>query len=232
MSKIVFYIILFFIGFVSIIAATYLYFMEYPNVCKYGCQLAPSYLKGPNCASVIEKFKDNSIPAPSPLIYLSNFSLSRGAGPPFCAPTWYAFRYVKNSNGAYGPLSKWSGSGTLTGDVQIPLPIYSGGENLPCPPPGCSQSKIPFGKSTCSFNQPEISLAGPLDIDYTYGDPNSYTLNVHRQTGDGFDKNGAPKGFDMMSEGDIVGSFIVTPKKIFFIDVFSNPHTTTGTSCC
>lgn len=192
------------------------------------CKTRGKYLNGPKCFSVIEKFKDPTIPTPTPVIYQTDFRYSQSTGPPFCAPVWYAFRYVKNKNGAYGPLSKWSGTSKMI--AGIPAAIYSGAENPPCPPTGC---QFPLGNKSCALNQPVLSLFGPLDVDALNPNPeDSYTLNVHRQVGTGFDKDGNPQGFDPNSDGEIVGFFLVTPKSALFVDLMFNPNTTSENTCC
>ena len=123
--------------------AAYFYFMKDPSKnknCAYGCDLthirAP-WMNGPDCVSVKEKKFDSSIPAPDQIPYLSKFSYSSGAGPAFCSPAWYAFRYVRNSDGAYGPLSGWSGTNPLKPN-DVPLAIYACASNLPCIPGSAS----------------------------------------------------------------------------------------------
>lgn len=226
--KIFFYILLAILGFGFLIASLVIYLLKLPEDCgKEGLPPCPAYLNGPQCASVIEKFKDPTIPKPTPLIYQIGFKYTNGIGPPFCAPVWYAFRYVKNKNGAYGPLSAWSGTKK---DGGTPTPIYSGNVNPPCPPTGCD---FPTGSNSCTFNTPKIALSGKLDVDVLGVKlENSYTLNVHRQVGSGFDKEGNPQGFDPKSEGDIVGFFIVVPGNETFKDLYINPKTTTSTTCC
>lgn len=243
--KIFLYVFLIFIIVILSIFFLVVATLRYPNDCKYGCDRAPKYMNGPNCLSVKEIFLDPTIPIPTPNIYLSKFYKSEGSGPPLCSPMWYAFRYVRNRDGAYGPLSKWSGSDSANLKDQnfafareIPLPIYSGSDNLPCLPPGCENNQIPYGSETCSFNQIALSILGKLDLDTRYGDPdagqNGYTLNVHRQVG--IIRNGVITGFNPDGEGEIVGSFLILPeskKNITgtFFDI-QNPNVTNRSTCC
>jgi hypothetical protein len=227
--KIFFYIFFISTALFFLAAAVYIYFMPYPKICEYGCKTAKKYLNGPDCQSVQEKFKDSTIPRPTPIAYMTNFIYIKGVAP-YCAPVWYAFKYVRNSNGGYGPLSKWTGTNPLISEEdQIPMPIYSGAKVFPCPPGGC---KFAVGNGSCSFNQPSLTLFGTPDVDVKFNSDDGYTLNVHRQVGSGFDKLGNPLGFDPNNEGDIVGSFIVAPSKIFFIDALKNPNTTNMQTCC
>jgi hypothetical protein len=220
--KIFFYIFLAVIGLLFFAASAFFFFFKVPRECTTLC---PEYMNGPGCHSVLEKFSDPSIPTPTPKIYLTNFTKADGVAP-FCLPVWYAFRYVKNDNGGYGPLSQWSG---YKGDGVVPTPIYSGSKTFPCPPGGCVGVK--YGQASCDLNQPKLELYGKLDVDIDIGNP-QYTLNVHRQVGTGIDKDGNPTGFDPTSEGDIVGYFILGVNEIFFSDIFFNPNTTNSSSCC
>lgn len=223
--KIYLYIFLSILSFIFFAFAIYFNFVQVPE----SCNLCPKYMNGPQCISVIEKFQDPTIPKPTPLIYQTNFTLAPGGGPPFCSPVWYAFRYVKNKNGGYGPLSAWSGI-TDTKSTSPPNAIYAGNKNPPCISSICN---FKTGEDSCAFNRPEISLSGKLDLNVLTNNPDDgYTLNVHRQVGTGFDKNGNPLGYDPTSEGTIVGSFLVTPNDQSFTDIFFNPNTTTGSSCC
>ena len=231
--KIVFYVVMAILGIGLLIAAGVIQIMNKPDNCTDsgdgdGTIPCPPYLNGPECAYLPEKFEDPTIPRPSPLIYQSNFTFLSEAGPPYCAPVWYAFRYVKNKNGAYGPLSNWSGTKK---DGGTPTPIYSGNVDPPCPPTGC---EFLTGSNSCAFNLPKLEIFGKLDVDI-YGVPpeESYTLNVHRQVGTGIDtKTGEPLGFDPTSEGEIVGVFTVVKPRPFFTSFFFNPKTTNGLTCC
>ena len=233
MSKKVWYILLGVFAVVFLCLAVTMFFMRYPAKCQFGCALAPSFMNGPLCLSVKETNFDATIVKPSPQPYLGGFNDSAGAGPPFCEPVWYAFRYVRNIDGEYGPLSNWSGSSGPT-DLD-PQPIYSGASTLPCAAPGCSAWGITLGNDTCTYNQPTIVLTGPLDFDVNFGQLNGYTLNVHRQVGY-VGRDGIVHGFDSRSEGDIVGSFLVEmgnqSSTAKFIDAVFNPKSTTSSTCC
>ncbi len=220
--------------------------MPFPDVCKFGCydgktKRAP-WLNGPQCVSVEEKYEDSNIPAPTPQPYLGGFSYSQSSGPPFCNPVWYAYRYVRNSDGGYGPLSNWTGYDPKNPNA-IPKGISSGAtaDTLPCLPQGCSESGVPTGSQTCWFNVPEIVLIDKLNMDIKNGTPDGYTLNVHRQEGF-IDQNAKPpvvKGFDPKSEGTVVGSFLAfekpsTSNKVtaMFYDNIFNPKSTSSNTCC
>lgn len=235
--------------------------MKAPEECngQAGCSLAKKkapYMTEPPgmCLWVKETFYDKNIPAPTPQIYLGGFEYSQGSGPPFCSPVWYAYRYVKNSDGRYGPLSKWSGYNPKNPDA-VPAAIFAGANSnlLPCAPlngaaPSCSTLGIPpntcGNSSSPGFNLPTVVLVEPIGgdgIDPRFGQPdaqeNGYTLNVHRQTGTGFDDKGRPQGFDPKSEGVIVGSFLLIPSgggngtTAFLPDAVMNPNVTNMSNC-
>ena len=221
--KIATYIILAILGLVLIGLAIYVFVMPYPSSCKVGCGLAPPYLNGPQCLSVIETTLDPTIPAPTPIPYMVGFNQSSGLGPPYCYPVWYAYRYVRNSDGQYGPMSPWTGGGNVA--------IYAGAATLPCPPQGCAAFNVPVGTSTCTFNEPMIGILQAPSVPVNSAD--GYTLNVHRQLGR--IQHGQATGFDPTSEGDIVGSINVIPGNNgitgSFVDTM-NPKVTTASSCC
>lgn len=232
--------------------------MKEPDTCSQaGCAItkvkAPYMTEPPGmCLWVKETFFDKNIPAPTPRPYLGGFSYSQGSGPPFCAPVWYSYRYVKNSDGRYGPLSKWTGYDPSDPD-KIPSPIFAGPNSkiLPCAPikgapPSCSSLGIP--PNTCGsgsnpgFNVPKVVLVDKIGgdgIDPRFGQPDAwtkgYTLNVHRQVGTGFDSKGVPTGFDSLSEGHIVGSFSLVYSgdgtTAFLKDAVANPMVTNMTNC-
>lgn len=246
-ARYIFAMILFIIGLIFVFAASQIYFMKPPEeTCgKYGCALAPKYFTEPPglCLWVKETFFDKSIPAPTAQPYLGGFYAATGGGPPFCAPVWYAYRYVKNSDGRYGPLSPWTGSDSPNINLNgAPAAIYAGVDSskLPCLPGGCSQVGIP-GNTCDGFNQPKIVLVESItNIDTRFGQSdaweNGYTLNVHRQVGTGFDANGEPLGFDPKSEGIVIGTFYIAPgvsgTTAFCQDVVSNPNVTNMGNCC
>ena len=216
-------------------AAFFLFFFKIPSECNFGCASAPSFMNGPQCLSVVEKYSDPSIPTPSQNLqpYLSEFIYAEGEGAPFCAPVWYAFRYVRNSDGGYSTMGPWSGA------------VYSGSENLPWYP-GFSPSGTPAAPSgtsfsapsgTCNANQPTVILTSPINSPGGQFDSLSgYSLNVHRQIGS-IDANGNVTGFDPSSEGDVVGVFEVFPglngATATFVDAVFNPSpNSTATRCC
>lgn len=260
MSKIPWYVLFTSLMVLCIGIAIYFYFMKDPSKdrsCAYGCDSAhiiSPWINGPGCLSVIETKLDPSIPKPTQIPYLSNFKFvgSIPPLPPFCSPAWYAFRYVRNSDGAYGPLSNWSGSEGPNGSEgpggtspldSTPMAIYACATELPCIPgadgkSSCSAARIPVGKSTSSFNAPTLALTKPLDFDIKYMTPEGYTLNLHRQVGY-IDQNKKIVDFDPDAEGDIVGSFSVYNKPVEGIYAFvqdsifppkSNP--VGQTTCC
>ena len=208
----------------------YLLVMKSPSICKYGCDLAPSYMNGPFCLSVIETTLDPTIPTPTPQPYLGNFIFSANMGPAYCAPVWYAFRYVRNSDGQYGPMSQWTGYNSS--EPTNPLAIHSGGDSLPCPPAGCTAFGVQTGNATCTANSPTIILLSAPDV--PTNSATGYTLNVHRQVG-GWSSPTVSTGFDPTSEGTIVGSFAVGPgvrgQTAFFVDA-QNPNQGSGTTNC
>jgi hypothetical protein len=185
-----------------------------PSGCKFGCAIAPPYMNGPMCLSVLEKYQDSTIPTPTPQPYLSSFVYAPGAGAAFCLPVWYAFRYVRNSDGGYSAMSPWTNA-----------PIYAGAIGMPWVTP----PSTPVGNNV---NQPTIVLTSPLDLPTSStsstsssSGPNGYTLNVHRQVGS-IGYGGTPIGFNPTSQGTIVGSFIVppSPQNPIFTDAVFNPN--------
>lgn len=213
--------------------------MGVPDSCKSGCELSKKFspwLNGPDCLSVLEQYEDKSIPKPTAQPYLRSF-VTQGQGYPFCNPVWYAFRYVRNKDGGYGPLSDWSGYNPSS-PKDIPLPIFSGAKTFPCIPvkgstDSCAATGVKTGAESCAFNNPTISILNKLDFNVNYASADGYTLNVHRQVA------GDSKDFDFTDEGDIVGSFAVNldpegPYNIIanFIDAVYNPNSTTSSSCC
>jgi hypothetical protein len=215
------------------------YFLTLPNpkntdTCSYGCSRAPIWMQStpPYCIWVKEEYSDKSIPKPTLQPYLSNFTSQEGAKP-YCLPVWYAYRYVRNKDGGYGPMSNWTGYNPA--DPNNPISIKAGSVNLPCPPGGCAKNGVPFGNKTCSASQPFLSLDGSLDFNVNEYSPDGYSLNVHRQIGYIDTKTGEDKGFNPTSEGEIVGVFYVNDKTqgstAFFTDIL-NPNVTDQNSCC
>lgn len=142
----------------------------------------------PTCSYVLEKYQDPTLKAPTQPLYLTNFEYIPEQGAPWCVPTWYAFRYVRVSDGGYSTLSEWTH-----------LPVQAGASMFPCPDGKCwfktASGGAPLsGTETCHFNAPVIGTIGPLDYDITQG----VYANVHRQHG----------ALDPSSEGEIVGFLI------------------------
>lgn len=248
MFKVYLYSVFTFFMLLFIGISIYFYFMKDPGgrggPCAYGCESSPLWMNGPECLSVKETKYDPNIPKPSQTPYLSNFKYSAGAGPAFCSPAWYAFRYVKNSDGSYGPLSDWSGT-SLEASDGIPLAIYACAKNLPCIPSksssgtkssnSCSAAGIPTGPLTSTFNSPTLALVSPLKFKTNFDSKDGYTLNVHRQVGY-IDSDGKIKDFDPKSEGDVVGFFIENPSAkngIYakFQDNVFNPESNQSDDC-
>ena len=139
----------------------------------------------PNCDYVTEDTYDASINTPEAELYLGDFYYSEGSSSGgFCLPTYYAYRYVRVSDGSYGPLSSWS------------PPIQSCACELPCYPPTpttpddqrCSVDGIPLGdqldihgNETCAYNTPVMVVMEQIQT--PYNDTNLYAINVHRYSG-------------------------------------------------
>lgn len=178
-----------------------LYFFKFisnPSAPPGNCVNLPEMWVRPTCAFVKEDHLDTSIVKPSQNIYLGDFvsnpNINAGGG--ICTPLYYAFRYVRVNDGAYGPLSDWT-----------TIPVQSGSTLLPCypkdpsetdPSKNCKADNIQTGKLSCDFNQPTLVTVDPLDYSITEG----YILNIHRQEG----------SLDLTSEGDIVGNLINSGK--------------------
>lgn len=223
---------------IFLILAFIVFFMKEP-VCGYGCAKAPTFMNGPDCISVKEKYSDDKIIKPTPIPYLTGFSSSLGSGPAFCLPVWYAYRYVRNSDGGYGPLSAWTGS-NFSSNPNTPMAIYAGATALPC---------APYGTADLEQTVDIEGSARPHELGVTYRPPQEnvsncgawgialgpnacqsnqpkigliqdldFDINFYQEDGytlnvhrqTGYiDGSGKPAGFEPGLEGDIVGSFIV-----------------------
>ena len=169
-----------------------------------------------NCIYYLEKYADSTITTPLQSLFLGSFSYSRGAGPALCQPMLYAFRYVRQSDGGYGPLSPWT-----------TLPIFAGSCNLPCAPKVCGTSLVPpAGNSQASitYNSPQVVTVSNLDYPLYQG----YVANIHRYVGTSPPLSG--------TEGTIIGTLepIGSNSNGFtsqFNDVLFNPNQGGGTSC-
>lgn len=211
-------------GFIFLTAGGIIKFTKPPRMCNPSGCIGQS---GPGCGFATEVYLDPSIPTPTDQPYLAGFQTSQSGGPPFCQPVWYSYRYVM-PDGGYSGLSNWSGS--LPGFDGPPLGIYAGSSSLDqtCPPSpgGCSAWGIPSGTSTCTSNAPLLVL-----LEQIPSLPQGSFLNVHRQTG---------TAFDPLSEGTIVGSFLLAsragtplPVTAWFLDTANNPNPNSLTeNCC
>jgi hypothetical protein len=226
MSKIPWYVLFSGLSLLCIAIAVYFYLLPDPRTdpspeCAYGCGIAKDrapWQNGPDCLSVKETTFDSSIPTPTQIPYLTQFKFVDDSPPqwPFCNPAWYAFRYVRNKDGAYGPLSGWTGTDS-SNPTATPMAIYSCATELPCFPNGktdsCGKIGITPGPATTSFNTPVIALGSPItniDVLKSYS-IDGYSLNIHRQVGY-LDGDGKVKDFDPKSEGEIVGMFFPLTK--------------------
>lgn len=222
MNKIPWYVLFSCLAIIFIFLAVYYWFMKDPSKgvdCAFGCAqaaLKSPWLNGPECLSIQEKYKDSKIPAPSAGLqpFLSDFRYIEGVkGGAFCIPAWYAFRYVRNKDGGYGPLSQWSGYDPKAPTGSVPMAIYACATSLPCvggtSNDACSSLGIKTGPGSSAFNRPTLAITNPIDFDIKNFTADGYTLNVHRQLG--YVKDGVLSGFDPSSEGEIVGMFIVYP---------------------
>lgn len=154
--------------------------------CNSACLSTPNFVNGPGCLSLLEDVYDESIPKPTPKIYLGTFTFAAGAGNPFLLPVKYALRYVTNSGNKYGPLSKWSD------------PIFVGSTTLPCLPSTASQCLC--SSSLC--NLPQIVTNTPYDVKVS-SSLSDYSVNVHRIVGS-LDSQGNPV-FSPNAKDEIVG---------------------------
>lgn len=152
--------------------------------CNSACLSTPSFVNGPGCLSLLEDVYDESIPKPTPKIYLGSFTYSAGAGNPFLLPVKYALRYVTNSGNKYGSLSKWSD------------PIYIGSTTLPC----LNSSQCGCSSSLC--NLPQLVTNTPYDVKVS-SSLSDYSVNVHRIVGS-LDSQGNPV-FSPDAKDEIVG---------------------------
>lgn len=173
------------------------------------------------CVYYLEKYPDSSITTPGQTLYLGAFSYSRGAGPALCQPMWYAFRYVRQSDGGYGPLSDWTPASQ---------PIFAGSCNLPCAPKVCGSTLVPpTGNSHASvtYNAPQVVTVSTLDYPLYQG----YVANIHRYVGT--DPTIPPPAG---TEGTIIGTLETVSSSSHgftsqFIDVLFNPNPGGGSTC-
>lgn len=220
----IWYFLLLLLGTILLAAAVYVWFM--PNPDQSACdknpatgQPFPPDWSRPDCLYLNMGYADPSIPTPTPALYLGDFAYSQGAGPALLYPMWYAFRYIRESDGGYGPLSEWT-----------TLPIYAGAETLPCYPPvggssskgsssdDCSSDGIPTGYATVTFNEPVLVTTVPLDLTIADG----YYAIVYRYIGnDSPAPNpsilGTPVGYLIPIESNTHGW------TSYFLDVAYNP---------
>ncbi len=219
----VWYIILSIIALVLIGFGIVVALMKQPSLNNCG-RAGPEYIR-PQCVSINELYADSTVPTPSQPIYLLKFTYDPSAaslgGPP-CNPLWYAYRYVRTSDGGYGPLSSWTTQ-----------PIYAGSPNPPCvpvtgQPPNnwCSLNGIATGcgsGGSSTFNEPVVGTTGTLELSLADG----YVLNLHRQVGT----------FDPTSEGQLVGQLIApsrsssTGPTSFWYDISFSTNSG-NTRCC
>jgi hypothetical protein len=180
------------------------YFLNKKNV-DVGCTGMSGEWQRPYCVNIIETELDLSIPKPQQKLYLGDFSYDPNLqGGPICSPMYYAFRYVRESDGKYGPLSNWT-----------TVPVQSGATNLPCV---SNSVTCQTGKATCNNNRPVIVTVESLD----YAMSDGYILNLHRQIGT----------LDTTNEGDIVGMLLAVNKDSpdgngftsHWVDVMFNPN--------
>lgn len=178
MGSAIFWVLLI-LSLILFIFAAVVFLLKGPPV---GCANLSGLWQRPNCVNIMEEKFDSSIPTPTQKIYLGDFTFDPNLqGGPLCFPMFYAFRYVRISDGSFGPLSPWTTE-----------PIYSGAPNFPCVDEKCGS--IPTGKQSCKFNRPVIVTVDPLDLSMVDG----YVLNLHRQIGH----------LDITNEGDIVGMLL------------------------
>lgn len=180
--------------------------------CNSACLSTPSFVNGPECLYLLESAYDETIPKPTPKIYLGSFTYSHGAGKPFNLPVKYALRYVSNKNHTYGPLSNWSD------------PIYVSAKSLPCLPSSGSSNQCNCDGDQC--NLPQIVTNTPFDVNVS-GSVTDYSVNVHRMVGS-LDSQGNPI-FSPDAKDEIVGMTyslnILNGTKIYsaFTDAQFNP---------
>ena len=88
-----------------------------------------------------EKYYDQSISNPNLSLRLGAFQIVQGAGPPMCQKMWYAYRYVRKTDGGYSNFSDWLG------------PIYSGATPTILNPL-CTTSPVVSGNVTTTTTIP------------------------------------------------------------------------------
>jgi hypothetical protein len=127
--------------------------------------LPPIFVR-PNCYYVQENTYDGTISSP-PQPALLDFSLAQGTpGGALCDPLWYRFRYVRLSDGTYGPFGPWISSYVMS--CANVLPYISTAQNPVT------------GAATCAFNQPTLTVTS--EVPSPYNDPGQWVINVHRTT--------------------------------------------------
>lgn len=171
-----------------------------------------------NCVYYLEKYADSTITTPAQPLYLGAFGYSQGAGPALCQPMWYAFRYVRQSDGGYGPLGSWTTQPVFAGSCNLPSApsVVNTGQ---VPPPGNSQVSV-------TYNTPKVVTTQPLDYPLYQG----YVANIHRYVGQTPPPNGSDTGSTIIGslEPISVNSYGFTSQ---FTDVLFNPNQGGGTTC-
>jgi len=169
------------------------------------CSQMPWPWAQPNCVFLVEDHYDSTIVKPAAALYLGDFqydsTLSGGA---VCRSMWYAYRYVRLSDGAYGPLGEWTQA-----------PIYAGAPYLPYAPSTASPT---VGQATCNFNRPTIITVGTLE----HGASDGYLLNLHRQL----------DVLDPAASGSVIGNLITNSGMgtSSWADIMYNVNT--KSNCC
>lgn len=153
----------------------------------------------PSGRYVLEKYLDPSLETPTVKLYLGDFQRSAALPNPnpWCTPTWYAVRYVRQRDGGYSALGPWTD-----------LPVQAGvdAEDLPCPNGVCAGS-IASGEDACRYNMPIVGNVDPLRYNYESDPGDPVWANVHRRTTPPrYDAAGQPDG----DEGEIIGYLIPT----------------------
>jgi hypothetical protein len=145
-----------------------------------------------------ESYLDPTISAPTQNLFLSNFENNTSLNLlPWCTPSWYGLRYVRKSDGGYGPIT-WMPS---------QYQVQSGSSSLPCLNTSnnsytnqCSFTQngkivtINNASSTCNYNV--VSIGTPSELTYSIED--GYYANIHRQDGT----------FSTSSNGKIIGILV------------------------
>lgn len=185
------------LGLLCLVISYYFFVMKKPNT-----SLCDTTVWNSTCSALQEKYLDGTISKPLLQLSLGDFGSDPSLGNATCATMWYAARYVRVSDGGYGPLTSWSGP-VFTGSSTTPCVSGQSGCDVnpsqsECAPSAaqCAKDGIVFtSQKSLQYNKPTIAVQGTL---YPTSTPEAdYFINIHRYFGSSPPSSGI--------NGDIVG---------------------------